>query len=65
MITWKIDDTENYPLAVVEDTDDGEGICVVGSGFSTTDAILGELAVAKQIVREHNCLAALLTTLGD
>lgn len=47
-IRWKIDEAEDLPLAVIEDTEDGEGVLEIGERTPRN------LAIAKEIVESHN-----------
>lgn len=54
-VNWKIDEAEDLPLAVIEDTEDGLGVCEIGlPGTTVEDATPQEIAVAQQIVDIHN-----------
>ena len=65
MVKWKIDDAEDMPLAIIEDNDDGEGLLEIGSGKLKADATPFEVAVAGQLVREHNAHGALIAGCVD
>lgn len=45
---WKIDEAEDLPLAIIEDTPDGTGVCEIGQRNERN------IAIAKEIVRSHN-----------
>lgn len=50
MIRWKIDEATDLPLAVIEDTENGDGVAEIGNGKRTKR----NLAIAREIVRAHN-----------
>ena len=50
MKQWKIDGAPDLPLAVIEDTDDGLGVCELGQRTPRN------IAIAREIVRSHNKL---------
>lgn len=45
---WKIDENRELPLAVIEDTPDGMGVCEIGAYTKRN------LAHAREIVEAHN-----------
>jgi hypothetical protein len=47
-ILWKIDEAKDLDLAVIEDTEDGIGVCELGERTPRN------IAIAKEIVRLHN-----------
>ena len=56
MTRWKIDENDRLPIGVIEDTEDGEGVCVMEYDSGTKDKkILGAVRTeAESIVRDHN-----------
>ena len=56
-VTWKIDEALDLPLAIIEDTPDGTGVCEMGQRNETT------LANAEFIVRACNSHTELLEAL--
>ena len=57
---WKIDESESTPLAVIEDTEDGMGVCEVGKpGTKRADATPEEWEAARLIAAAPDLLAAL------
>ena len=54
-VPWKIDDAPEQPLAVIQDTEEGDGVCEIGWPNTRMDrASQQDLAVAKHIVDLHN-----------
>lgn len=48
--TWKIDDSESQPLAIIEDNEDGMGVCEIGKpGSKRAEATVGEWEAARLI----------------
>lgn len=45
---WKIDENKELPLAIIEDTEDGNGIAEIGERTERN------LAIAAEIVESHN-----------
>lgn len=45
---WKVDEAEDLPVAVIEDTEDGIGVCEVG------DRTPENFQIARHIVELHN-----------
>lgn len=57
MPQWKIDDAPEHPLAVIEDTEEGMGVCEIADPMSyprRDDAPLCLWEVAREIVESHN-----------
>lgn len=56
---WKIDEDNDLPLAIIEDTDDGLGICEVGYlREQKSGATPKQLAIARLIAAAPDLLAA-------
>lgn len=55
MIRWKIDEAKDLPLAIIEDTEDGTGICEIGKTDENRDqASEWHWNIAREIVQSHN-----------
>lgn len=56
---WKIDENEELPLAIIEDTKDGEGVAEIGERTERN------LAIAIEIVTAHNLAAPVAPVSGN
>jgi len=63
---WKIDDAEDQPLAVIEDTEDGLGVCEIGYPSETrADATPEQWERAHLIAAAPELLRALQAVTAD
>lgn len=54
MVRWKIDDSPELPLAVIEDTEGGDGVCEISGDTLRNEASEAHWAIAWEIVESHN-----------
>jgi len=55
LVPWKIDEAPEQPLAVIQDTEEGDGVCEIGyPGTRMDSAGKPLLAIAQHIVDLHN-----------
>ncbi len=53
-VRWKIDDAEDQPLAIIEDTEFGDEVCEIGWNPLRNDASPRQWFIAREIVDSHN-----------
>jgi hypothetical protein len=54
-VRWKIDEAEDLPLAIIEDTEEGSGVCEIGAHNQPRKAASpAQWATARMIVEDHN-----------
>ena len=55
LVPWKIDEAPEQPLAVIQDTEEGDGVCEIGYPGTRMDNVSKDLlAIAQHIVDLHN-----------
>ena len=64
MINWKVDPNEELPVAVIEDTEEGHGICELeGGGTASREELLKTaalIAVAPKLLKTCRKLLSLI-----
>ena len=55
---WKIDEAEDLPLAIIEDTPDGMGVCEIGAFTPQNIANAHLIAAAPELLEQLEALCA-------